>query len=396
MTPSRTVVLVVANETLAGDELIDAVRRRPRRARSGWSWSPPSTSRAPATSSTRTRAARPPAAARPPLAALHAGGHPGARRRVRRRAARRRQGHARAGARRRADRLHPSRGEVRLAAPQPARRDPQGCRRPAGRARRRGVERASGSATCSSSRTRPCSASRCSTASAPAPREGPASFLIVCPQSDPQRRRRIPRPSGVCARRSRAARGGIDAHGQIAHPDPYTAAMQAIHDERIDEMIVSTFPGERSGWLRRDLVGRLRADAERAGRARRRRPGPERSPHDARTPRPLHGDAHEHHGPPPAQPELAARLRRCSACSSSSPRRRCCSARSSPPTSSSASSTRDAPAEPGRLRRTSSRCSSPASTQRSSSRRASRCTGRCSRSGATTGAGSRRGSCSRS
>jgi hypothetical protein len=26
-------------------------------------------------------------------------------------------------------------------------------------------------------------------------------------------------------------------------------------------VIVSTFPGERSGWLRRDLVGRLRADA---------------------------------------------------------------------------------------------------------------------------------------
>jgi hypothetical protein len=38
--------------------------------------------------------------------------------------------------------------------------------------------------------------------------------------------------------------------------------MQAVHDERIDEIIVSTFPGERSGWLRRDLVGRLRNDAE--------------------------------------------------------------------------------------------------------------------------------------
>jgi hypothetical protein len=55
---------------------------------------------------------------------------------------------------------------------------------------------------------------------------------------------------------------GIDAHGQIAHPDPYTAAMQAVHDERVDEVIVSTFPGERSGWLRRDLIGRLRADAK--------------------------------------------------------------------------------------------------------------------------------------
>ena len=52
---------------------------------------------------------------------------------------------------------------------------------------------------------------------------------------------------------------GIDVHGQIAHPDPFVAAMEAVEDERTDEIIVSTFPGERSGWLRRDLVGRLRA-----------------------------------------------------------------------------------------------------------------------------------------
>ena len=34
-----------------------------------------------------------------------------------------------------------------------------------------------------------------------------------------------------------------------------------VEDERTDEIIVSTFPGERSGWLRRDLVGRLRSQA---------------------------------------------------------------------------------------------------------------------------------------
>ena len=44
------------------------------------------------------------------------------------------------------------------------------------------------------------------------------------------------------------------------HPDPFTAAVEAIHDERIDEIIVSTFPKARSGWLRRDLVERLRAE----------------------------------------------------------------------------------------------------------------------------------------
>jgi hypothetical protein len=53
---------------------------------------------------------------------------------------------------------------------------------------------------------------------------------------------------------------GIDAHGQVVHPDPYTAAKQVVHDESVDEIIVSTFPGEKSGWLRRDLVQRLRKD----------------------------------------------------------------------------------------------------------------------------------------
>jgi hypothetical protein len=92
-------------------------------------------------------------------------------------------------------------------------------------------------------------------------REGGASFLIVCPQSDPTHG-----THPEAERRLRAAlrtlrSEGVDVHGQIAHPDPYTAAMQACHDERTDEIIVSTFPGTRSGWLRRDLVGRLRASA---------------------------------------------------------------------------------------------------------------------------------------
>jgi hypothetical protein len=93
--------------------------------------------------------------------------------------------------------------------------------------------------------------------------QSPASFLIVCPQSDPAGGEHL-HPDAE--RRLRAALAalrseGVDAHGQIAHPDPYTAAMETIHDERVDEVIVSTFPGERSGWLRRDLVGRLRTDA---------------------------------------------------------------------------------------------------------------------------------------
>ena len=89
-----------------------------------------------------------------------------------------------------------------------------------------------------------------------------ASFLIICPQSDPSQsehpdaERRLRRALAVL-------RGeGLDVHGQIAHPDPYTAVMHAVEDERVDEIVISTFAGERSGWLRRDLVERVRKDTE--------------------------------------------------------------------------------------------------------------------------------------
>ncbi len=90
----------------------------------------------------------------------------------------------------------------------------------------------------------------------------PASFLIICPQSDsnqadhPEAERRLRRALAVL-------RGqGIEAHGQVSHPDPYTAAMQAVHDERIDEIIVSTFAPERSPWMKRNLVQRLHNDSK--------------------------------------------------------------------------------------------------------------------------------------
>jgi hypothetical protein len=92
-------------------------------------------------------------------------------------------------------------------------------------------------------------------------RESSASFLLVCPQSDPSRREHPEAERRLRSALSTLRSEGIDAHGQIAHPDPFTAAMQAVRDERIDEIIVSTFPGERSGWLRRDLVGRLRSES---------------------------------------------------------------------------------------------------------------------------------------
>ena len=91
--------------------------------------------------------------------------------------------------------------------------------------------------------------------------KSPASFLIISPQGDSEgsyeeSEKRLLRAV------TRLRADGLDVHGQISHPDPYLAVMHAVEDERIDEVIVSTLPQARSGWLRRDLIGRLRADTK--------------------------------------------------------------------------------------------------------------------------------------
>jgi hypothetical protein len=90
--------------------------------------------------------------------------------------------------------------------------------------------------------------------------QGPTAFLIVAPQTDPTSKAHPEAEKRLKVALITLRSEGIDVHGQIAHPDPYAAAMHATHDEKIDELIVSTFGAERSGWLRRDLVERLRKD----------------------------------------------------------------------------------------------------------------------------------------
>jgi len=90
---------------------------------------------------------------------------------------------------------------------------------------------------------------------------GDASFLIISPQSDPTQSHHPEAERRLRRALSELRAAGIDAHGQVAHPDPYAAAMHAIEDERVDEVIVSTFEPTESSWLRKDVVERLRNDA---------------------------------------------------------------------------------------------------------------------------------------
>jgi len=91
-----------------------------------------------------------------------------------------------------------------------------------------------------------------------AARGGRHLFIAVVPQQD---------GSGTAPReaRSRLAKmldrlqgAGLLSSGMIGDPDPYTATMNALELFRVDDIVISTLPGERSGWLRSDLIERVR------------------------------------------------------------------------------------------------------------------------------------------
>src|SRR5919199_1483870 len=50
---------------------------------------------------------------------------------------------------------------------------------------------------------------------------------------------------------------GISATGEVGDQDPFNAAMDAIREHPVDELIVSTLPAGQSAWLKRDLIARL-------------------------------------------------------------------------------------------------------------------------------------------
>ena len=72
---------------------------------------------------------------------------------------------------------------------------------------------------------------------------------------------------GASARRARTRlslvlgrlrEAGLTAAGMIGDPDPYTAITNALQYFRVDDIVISTLPETKSGWLRADLIERVR------------------------------------------------------------------------------------------------------------------------------------------
>ena len=93
---------------------------------------------------------------------------------------------------------------------------------------------------------------------------GDARFVVIAPQNKPDAGLVIYDEAVRDAARHRvettlvALRDlGIEARGDVMDPDPYNAAVDAVREYAIDEIILSTHPETRSGWMRRDLIERL-------------------------------------------------------------------------------------------------------------------------------------------
>jgi hypothetical protein len=57
---------------------------------------------------------------------------------------------------------------------------------------------------------------------------------------------------------SRLKEAGLTASGMIGDPDPYTAITNALQYFRVEDIVISTFAATRSGWMRADLIDRVR------------------------------------------------------------------------------------------------------------------------------------------
>jgi hypothetical protein len=91
--------------------------------------------------------------------------------------------------------------------------------------------------------------------------EGPHRFIVVVPQDSGDGR-------AVSAARERLTRllqslekDGIVAAGMIGDPDPYTAARNALDYFHLSEIVISTLPSNRSAWIEKGLVEKLERDS---------------------------------------------------------------------------------------------------------------------------------------
>ena len=83
-------------------------------------------------------------------------------------------------------------------------------------------------------------------------------FIAVVPQQDGRGTAPREARARLAKMLDRLQEAGLLCAGMIGDPDPYTATMNALELFLVDDIVISTLPGERSGWLRANLIERVR------------------------------------------------------------------------------------------------------------------------------------------
>ncbi len=83
-------------------------------------------------------------------------------------------------------------------------------------------------------------------------------FIVVVPQEGGEGIHASQARARMAQLVDRLVAADLLAAGMIADPDPYTATMNALQFFRVDDIVISTLPATRSGWMRSDLIERVR------------------------------------------------------------------------------------------------------------------------------------------
>jgi hypothetical protein len=85
-------------------------------------------------------------------------------------------------------------------------------------------------------------------------------FIAIVPQTDGSGRAAGEARARLARMLARVRASGLLAAGMIGDPDPYTAVLNALELFRVDDVVISTLPDERSGWMRSNLIERVRGN----------------------------------------------------------------------------------------------------------------------------------------
>jgi hypothetical protein len=83
-------------------------------------------------------------------------------------------------------------------------------------------------------------------------------FIAVVPQLDGSGGAPREARERLASMLDRLHAAGLLSSGMIGDPDPYTATINALELFHVDDVVISTLPGERSGWMRSNLIERVR------------------------------------------------------------------------------------------------------------------------------------------